>query len=135
MIPEELKDAFIFNVSELPKCFGDPTMMKQLWINLISNAIKYTLPREKKVIEISGKIVDDEIVYSIRDSGVGFDPNYKHKLFGIFQRLHGEEEFEGTGVGLAIVKRIAERHLGKVWADAELNVGATFFVSFPIKER
>ncbi|KAF0138941.1 MAG: putative PAS/PAC sensor protein [Stygiobacter sp.] len=135
VIPEELKDAFTFKVSELPNCFGDPTMMKQLWINLISNAIKYTLPREKKEIEISGKIVNDEIVYSIRDSGVGFDPNYKHKLFGIFQRLHGEEEFEGTGVGLAIVKRIAERHLGKVWADAELNVGATFFVSFPIKER
>ena len=135
LIPEGLKNVFTFKVGKLADCYGDPTMIKQLWVNLISNAIKYTKPRDKKEIEIGGEIVDDDIVYYIRDSGVGFDPTYKHKLFGIFQRLHGEEEFEGTGVGLAIVKRIAERHFGKVWADAELNVGATFFFSIPNKER
>ncbi|MDP3583222.1 MAG: ATP-binding protein, partial [Ignavibacteria bacterium] len=135
LIPEKLKNVFTFKVGKLADCYGDPTMIKQLWVNLISNAIKYTKPRDKKEIEIGGEIVDDDIVYYIRDSGVGFDPTYKHKLFGIFQRLHGEEEFEGTGVGLAIVKRIAERHFGKVWADAELNVGATFFFSIPNKER
>lgn len=135
IIPEGLKPLFTFKVGELPDCYGDPTMLKQVWINLISNAIKYTSPREKKIIEISGKIVGGEIVYSIQDSGVGFDANYKHKLFGIFQRLHGDEEFEGTGVGLAIVKRIVERHLGKVWADAVLNVGATFSFSIPKREK
>lgn len=135
LIPDQQKNAFTFKINTLPDCYGDPTMIKQLWTNLISNAIKYTMPKERKEIEVKGNAVDGELVYSISDSGVGFDPTYKHKLFGTFQRLHGETEFEGTGVGLAIVKRIAERHLGRVWAKGELNAGATFYLAMPIREE
>ncbi len=135
LIPAQQKNAFTFKINTLPDCYGDPTMMKQLWTNLISNAIKYTMPKEKREIEVRATRIDGELVYSISDSGVGFDSTYKHKLFGTFQRLHGETEFEGTGVGLAIVKRIAERHLGRVWAEGELNAGATFYLAMPIREE
>jgi light-regulated signal transduction histidine kinase (bacteriophytochrome) len=131
LMPDESRDGFLFKMEKLPDCYADATLLRQVIINLISNAIKYTKPCAKKEIVIDGKIVNGEIVYSVQDTGVGFDSTYKHKLFGTFQRLHGEKEFEGTGVGLAIVKRIIERHMGRVWAEGELNAGAAFFFTIP----
>jgi PAS domain S-box-containing protein len=123
-----------FNVSDLPDSYADSSLIKQVWINLISNAIKYSSSRDKAVIDVGAYTEDGMNVYYVRDNGVGFDPKYSHKLFGIFQRLHSEKEFPGTGVGLAIVQRIAKRHGGDVWAESELNKGAIFYFSLPIKD-
>jgi light-regulated signal transduction histidine kinase (bacteriophytochrome) len=100
--------------------------IKQVWLNLISNAIKYTNQKESSVIEISSELTGNHITYSIKDNGAGFDMRYANKLFGVFQRLHSEEEFEGTGVGLALVHRIISKHGGNIWAEAKVNEGATF---------
>lgn len=123
----EVQQKFTFTVSALPDAFGDPTLLRQVWANLLSNAIKYTLPREERRIEVGGYWQDDMIVYYVKDTGVGFNPEYTHKLFGVFQRLHKAEDFEGTGVGLAIVQRIIQRHGGQVWGKGQLNQGATFY--------
>jgi light-regulated signal transduction histidine kinase (bacteriophytochrome) len=120
-------------IGELPECQGDASLLNQVWVNLISNALKYTRQREAALIEIGCRLERDEKVYFIRDNGAGFNMRYVNKLFGVFQRLHRAEEFEGTGVGLAIVQRIIHRHGGRIWADAELNQGATF--SFTLKEK
>ncbi len=117
-----------FIVNDLPHCRADRRLLKQVWINLLSNALKYTRPRESARIEIGWSGEDrpsKDVVYWIRDNGVGFDPRYVHKLFGVFQRLHRAEDFEGTGVGLAIVQRIAKRHGGRVWAEGRVDGGAT----------
>jgi signal transduction histidine kinase len=130
----EVLQKFVFKMTELPRVTGDPTLMRQLWTNLISNAIKFTLPKKECIIEISGNIKDGICTYSIRDSGVGFNPRYSDKLFGLFQRLHKESEFEGTGVGLAIVQRVVHRHGGQVWAEGEVGNGATFYFTIPQRQ-
>jgi PAS domain S-box-containing protein len=131
----EVMSTFKFSVSELPEVYADTTLMRQVWINLISNAIKYTLPKENRIIEINGYSENNHFVYSVKDSGVGFNPAYSNKLFVTFQRLHNAGDFEGTGVGLAIVQRIIRRHNGDVWAEGEVNNGSTFFFSLPIKKE
>jgi light-regulated signal transduction histidine kinase (bacteriophytochrome) len=118
------------SLGRLPSVYADKSLFSQVWINLISNAIKYSANKEAPVVEIGSDIKENEIIFYIRDNGAGFNMNYADKLFGVFQRLHGTE-FPGTGVGLALVKRIIDRHDGRVWADAKENEGATFYFSLP----
>lgn len=115
------------HIGDLPVCQADSALLKQVWFNLLANALKYTRRRELVVIVISAQLAGRETVYSIKDNGVGFDMRYSDKLFGVFQRMHRAEDYEGTGVGLAIVQRIVQRHGGRVWAEAAMNQGATFF--------
>ncbi len=122
------QDSLSITVLPLPSAYGDHGTIQQIWVNLISNAIKYSQHKEKIVIEI-GSMKSDDVVYYVKDNGAGFDMDYYDKLFGVFQRLHSEVDFEGTGVGLAIVNRIVTKHGGKIWADAKVNEGATFFFS------
>ncbi|MDB5273587.1 MAG: arcB [Chitinophagaceae bacterium] len=107
--------------------YGDRSLLNQVWVNLISNAIKYSSKNQNPVIEIQSIPSDEEVTYSVKDNGVGFDMKYADKLFGVFQRLHSNTDFEGTGVGLAIVHRIITKHGGKIWAEAKQNEGATFY--------
>ena len=116
-------------ILELPDAYVDTITIRQVWINLISNAIKYSRQKESPRIEIGAEEQEDMVIYHIRDNGAGFDMLYYDKLFGVFQRLHSQKEFEGTGVGLAIVQRIITKHGGRVWAEAKLNEGATFYFS------
>ena len=122
-----------FQLGPLPSAHGDPVLLRQALINLFSNAIKYTRPRPVAQIEFTGGTQDGELTYSLKDNGVGFDMRYVGKLFGVFQRLHTEDEFEGTGVGLAIVQRVIHRHGGRVWAEGRINEGAAFHFTLPIK--
>jgi PAS domain S-box-containing protein len=119
------------NISDLPDAMGDENLINQVWVNLISNAIKYSRNKEKAVIEIGGKIENDKTIFFIRDNGAGFDMAYADKLFGVFQRLHKARDFEGVGIGLANVNRIIVRHGGTCWAESEVDKGATFFFSIP----
>jgi PAS domain S-box-containing protein len=133
---EELKPAFAgreltMKISQLPPCRGDTAMLRQVWVNLLSNAIKFTRFKEAVLVEVGGKMEGAERVYYVKDSGAGFDMLYADKLFGVFQRLHGNEEFEGTGIGLAIVKRIIIRHGGRVWGEGKVDEGATFYFALP----
>lgn len=128
--PDE-QNNFELAVRPVPPVVCDSNLMKQVWQNLIGNALKYSAKSEIKKIEIGAKQNHNEITFFIKDNGAGFNSNYKHKLFGVFQRLHHENEFEGTGVGLAIVKRIVARHGGKVWAEGEENKGAAFYFTLP----
>jgi signal transduction histidine kinase len=115
----------------MPPAPGDATLLRQAWLNLLDNAIKFSGKRERPVIEVSGHENGVECVYCVKDNGVGFDMQYYDKLFGVFQRLHSEVEFRGTGVGLAIVQRVITRHGGRVWAEGKVNEGATFYFALP----
>ena len=130
---------WVVQVNELPNCEGDPALLKQVWLNLLSNAFKYSSRSDPARIEIGFEKVEGDsetsIQFYVRDNGVGFDMRYAHKLFGVFQRLHRAEDYEGTGVGLAIVQRIVLRHGGRIWAEAVPNQGATFSFTLPIKHH
>ena len=131
----ETRGRIEFRADHLPGAPGDPTLIRQVWTNLLSNAVKFTSKREKAVIEVGSLSGEDEITYFVRDNGAGFDMRYVEKLFGVFQRLHSEREFEGTGVGLAIVQRVIQRHGGRVWAEGEEGRGAAFFFTLPAKRE
>jgi two-component system sensor kinase len=123
------KDENIYlKIENMPTCYGDRALMQQVLNNLIANSFKFT---EERIIEVGAKKEEDDTIYYIKDNGVGFDMKYKEKLFGLFQRLHGSNEFKGTGVGLSIVQRVVRRHGGTVWGEGELNEGATFYFSIP----
>jgi PAS domain S-box-containing protein len=124
---EDERGRITFALSELPACQADQALMKQVWTNLISNAVKFSRGTPSPVIEIGFRSINGKGTFFIKDNGVGFDMEYAQKLFGVFQRLHKAEDFEGTGVGLALVQRIIHRHGGKVWAESEPGKGTTFF--------
>jgi light-regulated signal transduction histidine kinase (bacteriophytochrome) len=126
--------AATFLVSALPAAHGDRALLKQVWANLISNALKYSAKRDAPVITVTCERRDGELVFCVADNGAGFDPRHYGKLFGVFQRLHAETEFAGTGVGLATVQRIIVRHGGRVWAEGEVDAGAKFFFTLPAGE-
>jgi light-regulated signal transduction histidine kinase (bacteriophytochrome) len=122
-------------IGHLPPARGDSAMMRQVFVNLLTNAIKFSRTREKPEIRVGATVKDGECIYFVKDNGVGFDMEYADKLFGVFQRLHSMNEFEGTGIGLAIVKRIVNRHGGRVWAEGKINEGATIYFALPDKEN
>ncbi|WP_431268050.1 sensor histidine kinase [Dankookia sp. P2] len=126
LAPEQAGRHVEWRVAPMPTVSADPTMLRQVFQNLLSNAIKYSRGRNPAVIEVDCEATDGEFVFSVRDNGAGFDMTYAHKLFGVFQRLHRAEEFEGVGIGLANVQRIVERHGGRIWAEGRLGEGAAF---------
>jgi PAS domain S-box-containing protein len=121
-----------FKLHPLPAAQGDMAMLSHVWSNLISNAIKYTRAKPVAEIEITGRVEDGQLLYCVKDNGAGFDMKYVRKLFGVFQRLHAEADFEGTGIGLSLVQRIVQRHGGRVWAEGEVNKGAAFYFTLPV---
>jgi PAS domain S-box-containing protein len=132
----ELADRDVrWQIGELPFVDCDPGLMKQVFLNLMSNAVKYTRPRHPAVIEVGEVAIEDRPVLFVRDNGVGFNMKHADKLFGVFQRLHRREDFEGTGVGLATVQRIIQKHGGRIWAEAELDKGATFYFELVASQR
>jgi signal transduction histidine kinase len=131
----ERNGALEIRVGALQPAQGDRALLRQVISNLLQNAVKFTRGRESARVEIGSRPDGRETVYYVKDNGAGFDPRYADKLFGVFQRLHRVDEFEGTGVGLAIVKRIVQRHGGRVWAEGKLDEGATFFFTLPYREN
>ena len=128
---EQARRDIQFHIRDLPDCVADPSLLKQVLINLLSNALKFTRQKAIAVVEVGCSVQSGEEVYFVRDNGAGFNMRYAQNLFGVFQRLHGEHEFEGTGVGLTIVQRIIQRHGGRVWAEGEVDKGATFYFTLP----
>jgi light-regulated signal transduction histidine kinase (bacteriophytochrome) len=133
---EELKPSFAgrrmeIRLGPLPHVTADTALLRKVWMNLLANAIKFTRPRETARIDIEAQVTASEVICCVKDNGVGFEPEYGHKLFGIFQRLHDSEEFEGTGIGLGIVKRSIDKHGGRVWAEGTPGSGAAFYFSLP----
>jgi light-regulated signal transduction histidine kinase (bacteriophytochrome) len=125
-----------WRIAPLPTVSGDASLLRQVWMNLLSNAIKYSRPRARAVIEIGSRTEHSaEIKYFVRDNGVGFEMKYSDHLFGVFQRLHRAEDFEGTGIGMANVRRIIARHGGRTWAEGQPDVGATMWFSLPKSEE
>ncbi|ALO17507.1 Phytochrome-like protein cph1 [Salinivirga cyanobacteriivorans] len=132
---EKDRERIDIKVGKIPNCMADTSMMRQVWMNLLSNAIKYSSKTDKPRIEINWKEENSKLIYCIKDNGVGFNEQYIDKLFGVFQRLHNVKDFEGTGVGLALVDRIIRRHNGEIWAKGEENKGATFCFSIPKQNK
>ena len=119
-------------IGKLHRVYADYGLLHQIMFNLISNAVKYASKKEKPVVEISSEEKNGEIIFAVKDNGAGFDMRYVDKLFGVFQRLHSQDEFEGIGVGLAIVQRVIAKHNGRVWAKGKVNEGATFYFSLTV---
>ncbi|MFY9252084.1 MAG: PAS domain S-box protein [Fuerstiella sp.] len=128
-----INESAVFQILPFQSCQADSFLLKQVWVNLIANALKYSRLSNPPVIEIGSATSEREVVYYVKDNGVGFDMRYADKLFGVFQRLHRQEDYEGTGVGLAIVQRIVHRHGGRVWAESTPGDGATFHFSLPFE--
>jgi signal transduction histidine kinase len=136
LVVEELRAAepkreLVFRIGELPPALGDLNLLRQVWVNLLGNAAKYSRDRKPAVVHVEGTREQGEVRYSVRDNGSGFDPTYKDKLFQVFQRLHRPSEFEGNGVGLALVKKVVTKHRGRVWAEGRPGEGATFGFALP----
>jgi light-regulated signal transduction histidine kinase (bacteriophytochrome) len=129
--PDVAERPIHWTIDTLPEVRGDAAMLRQVFANLIDNAVKFARTRDPAEIVVGTLPADSEHVVFVRDNGVGFDPKYAHKLFGVFQRLHSTAEFDGTGIGLATVRRIIERHGGRTWAEGALNQGATISFSLP----
>ncbi len=129
------RERIVITIGKLHKSLGDVALIGQVWINLLSNAIKYSSKMETSEISVGSSVSGDIVTYFVKDNGVGFDMQYVHKLFGVFQRLHTEREFEGNGVGLAIIQRIILKHGGNVWAEGEVGKGATFYFSMPVNDE
>jgi light-regulated signal transduction histidine kinase (bacteriophytochrome) len=127
LAPEQEGRQVEIMLGELATCQADPVLLRQVYVNLLSNALKFTRRRDVARIEIDCRKVGGEVIYFVKDNGAGFNMRYADKLFGVFQRLHRAEDYDGTGVGLAIVNRIVQRHGGRVWAEAAPEQGATFF--------
>ncbi len=130
---DDEKRKTIFNIDKIHKGLGDQILLRQVIVNLLGNAIKFSSRKDQPMISLTSEIREDMVVYCFSDNGAGFDMKYAGKLFGAFQRLHSVKEFEGTGIGLAIVQRIIHRHGGKVWAQGEIDKGASFYFSLPLK--
>ena len=122
-------------IGMLPHITADTAVIRKVLLHLLTNAIKFTRPRVPAQIQIDARLGGNEIICSVQDNGVGFEPEYGHKLFGLFQRLHDSAEFEGTGIGLGIVKRCIDKHGGRVWAEGSPGMGATFYFSLPTGDR
>ncbi len=135
LVPQEIMGKISITLTELPTGYGDVTLLHRVWSNLISNAIKFSLPKSQPKVVISGDESSAETMYRINDNGVGFSPENKVHLFGLFQRFQKADEFSGSGVGLAIVKRVVLRHSGQVWADGQPGVGAEFGFSLPKPQK
>ncbi|HPH35402.1 MAG TPA: ATP-binding protein, partial [Methanoregulaceae archaeon] len=118
-----------FKVGDLPPCQADPGLLKQVYANLIGNAIKYSQKKEAPLVEIGSLTRDGQLMYFVRDNGIGFDMKYSEKIFGVFERLQTADEYEGTGIGLAIVQRIVEMHGGRIWVESQVDKGTTFYFS------
>lgn len=128
---ERDSSSITITLKPLPTAYADATLIRQVWNNLVANALKFTRYRHRREVEIGSYQYNEDVVYCVSDNGVGFDMQYVHRLFKAFHRLHADEEFEGTGVGLAIVRRIVQRHSGRVWAEAREGDGARFYFTLP----
>ncbi|HLD47189.1 MAG TPA: ATP-binding protein, partial [Desulfobaccales bacterium] len=122
-----------WDLKPLPATRADRALMHQVWVNLLGNSLKFTRLQETAGIEVGCQPGEDEDIYYVKDNGVGFEMQFAHKLFGVFQRLHRYEDFEGTGVGLALVQRIIQHHGGRIWAEGRVNGGACFYFSLPCR--
>ncbi len=131
LAPPQTRQRLVIRLAELPPTNGDPGLLRQVWANLLDNAIKFSSHRDRPVVEVGGRADESELVYYVRDNGAGFDMRYADKLFRVFERLHSAKEFGGTGVGLAIVRRIVDRHDGRVWAEGGVDQGATVWFALP----